>query len=80
MPSLPGAVGTFEGALGGALTLLTGDQSTALAVALTARLFNYVTSIVLGGYALSREGETISGVYRQLMNMRSRSESHDSTL
>jgi hypothetical protein len=80
VPSLPGAVGTFEGALGGALTLLTGDQSTALAVALTARLFNYVTSILVGGYALSREGETISGVYKQLLNLRSRSESHDPTL
>jgi uncharacterized protein (TIRG00374 family) len=80
IPSLPGAVGTFEGALGGALTLLTGDQSTALAVALTARVFNYVTSILLGGYALSREGETISGVYRQLMNLRSRNESRDPTL
>ena len=34
IPSLPGAVGTFEGAFGGALTLLTGDQSTALAVAI----------------------------------------------
>jgi uncharacterized protein (TIRG00374 family) len=80
VPSLPGAVGTFEGALGGALTLLTGDQSTALAVALTARLFNYVTSIVLGGYALSREGETISGIYKELMKLRSRTESHDPTL
>jgi uncharacterized membrane protein YbhN (UPF0104 family) len=80
VPSLPGAVGTFEGALGGALTLLTGDQSTALAVALTARLFNYVTSIVLGGYALSREGETISGIYRQLMSLRSRRESNDPTV
>ncbi len=74
VPSLPGAVGTFEGALGGALTLLTGDQSTALAVALTARLFNYLTSIVLGGYALSREGDTISGIYRQLLRLRSRNE------
>ena len=80
VPSLPGAVGTFEGALGGALTLLTGDQSTALAVALTARVFNYVTSIVLGGYALSREGDTISGMYRELMSLRSRSESDDPAL
>jgi len=77
VPSLPGAVGTFEGALGGALTLLTGDRSTALAVALTSRVFNYLTSIVLGGYALSREGETISGIYRELMKLRWRSETHD---
>jgi uncharacterized protein (TIRG00374 family) len=80
VPSLPGAVGTFEGAVGGALTLLTGDQSTALAVALTARFFNYLSSILLGGYALSREGQTISGIYRQLMSLRSGRESHDPSL
>ena len=64
VPSLPGAVGTFEGAFGGALTLLTGDQSTSLAVALTSRFLNYLTSIVLGGYALAREGQSLSGIYR----------------
>lgn len=71
VPSLPGAVGTFEGAFGGALTLLSHDQSTSLAVALTSRFFNYLTSLVLGGYALSREGQTLSGMYQQLMNLRS---------
>lgn len=74
VPSLPGAVGTFEGAFGGALTLLTGDQSTSLAVALTARFFNYITAIVLGGYSLSREGETLSGIYQQLVKFRSKGE------
>ena len=77
IPSLPGSVGTFDGAVAGALTLLTGDQSTSLAVALMARFFNYLTSIVLGGYALSREGQTISGIYQQLNSLRSRKESDD---
>jgi uncharacterized membrane protein YbhN (UPF0104 family) len=72
IPSLPGAVGTLEGAYGGALTLLSGDQSTALAIALTWRLFNYTYCGVLGLYALSREGQTISGIYHQLMSFRSR--------
>jgi uncharacterized protein (TIRG00374 family) len=80
VPSLPGAVGTFEGALGGALTLLTGDQSTSLAVALTSRFFNYLTSIVLGGYGLSREGETLSGIYQQLIRFRSKGGVYDSTV
>jgi uncharacterized membrane protein YbhN (UPF0104 family) len=66
IPSLPGAVGTYEGALGGALTFLSGDQSTALAAALTSHFFNYLTSGIIGLYALSREGETLMGVYRQL--------------
>ncbi|HJR79763.1 MAG TPA: lysylphosphatidylglycerol synthase transmembrane domain-containing protein [Anaerolineales bacterium] len=70
VPSLPGAVGTFEGAFGGAITLLTGDESTALAVALTGRLYNYVNSAVIGGIGLMREGQTLSGIYQQLMNFR----------
>lgn len=74
VPSLPGAVGTLEGALGGALTIVTGDQNTSLAVALTTHLMNYLTAIVLGGYSLSREGQTLSGIYQQLVKFRSKGE------
>ena len=70
IPSLPGAVGTFEGAIGGAMTLLTGDESTSLAVALTARLYNYINSGLIGGIGLLREGQTLSGIYEQLKNLR----------
>ena len=78
VPSLPGAVGTFEGAFGGAITLLTGDPSTAstaLAVALTGRLYNYINSSVVGGIGLLREGQTLSGIYGQLKNFRTKGES-----
>jgi uncharacterized protein (TIRG00374 family) len=71
IPSLPGAVGTFDGAIAGAITLLTGDQSTALAVALTARLYNYINSGAIGGIGLLREGQTLSGIYQQLRNFKS---------
>jgi uncharacterized membrane protein YbhN (UPF0104 family) len=70
IPSLPGGVGTFDGAIAAALTLLTGDQSTALAVALTARLYNYLNSGIIGGIGLLREGETLGGIYRELMALR----------
>jgi len=72
VPALPGGVGTFEGAISAALTLFTGDQSTSLAVALTARLYNYLNSGVLGGIGLAREGQTLSGVYQQLMDLRNK--------
>ena len=72
IPSLPGAVGTFEGAFGGAIALLTGDESTALAVALTGRLYNYINSGVVGGIGLLREGQTLSGIYEQLKNFRTK--------
>jgi glycosyltransferase 2 family protein len=74
IPSLPGAVGTFEGAVAGALTLVTGDQSTSLAVALTARFYNYLNSGVIGGIGLLREGQTLSGIYQQILNLRKKEE------
>ncbi len=77
VPSLPGAVGTFEGAFGGALTLLTGDQSTSLAVALISRFLNYLTSAALGGFALAREGQSLSGIYQQLVSFRTKGKSYD---
>lgn len=72
IPSLPGAVGTLEGAYGGALALLSGDQSTALAIALTWRVFNYTYTLTFGLYGLSREGQTIGGLYRELMKLTNR--------
>jgi uncharacterized protein (TIRG00374 family) len=78
VPSLPGAVGTFEGAIGGALTLLSGDQSISLAAALVSHFFNYLTSIVLGGYGLAREGETLSGLYQEIAKFRAKGDVYDS--
>ena len=72
IPSLPGGVGTFEGAFGGALYLLTGDQSTALAVALTGRLYNYLSTTIIGVIGLASEGETLSGIYQQLKDFRAK--------
>jgi uncharacterized protein (TIRG00374 family) len=73
IPSLPGGVGTLEGAMAGAVTLLSGDQSTALAVALVSRVLNYLYSGVFGLYGLSREGQTVSGIYQQLMKFQNHS-------
>ncbi len=70
IPAAPGSVGTSDGAIIWALTLLTGDESTALAVALTVRLYNYLNSGVIGGIGLMREGETLGGIYRELMAFR----------
>ncbi len=74
IPSLPGAVGTFDGAIVGALTLFTGDQSTALAAALAARFYNYLNSGVIGGIGLLREGQTLTGIYQQIKDFRKKDE------
>jgi len=77
IPSLPGAIGTFEGAFGGALTILTGDQSTALAASLAGRLYMYSSAIILGLIGLSSEGETLSGIYQQLRDFRAKENVHE---
>jgi len=69
VPSLPGAVGTYEGAMGGALALVTSNSAASLAAALTAHLLNYLSSGVPGIYGLSTEGQTLSGVYQQLVRL-----------
>jgi uncharacterized protein (TIRG00374 family) len=74
IPALPGGVGTFEGAVSAALFVFTHDQSTALAAALTMRLYNYLNSGLIGGIGLMREGQTLSGVYQQLMALRKKEE------
>ncbi|MEB2335000.1 MAG: lysylphosphatidylglycerol synthase transmembrane domain-containing protein [Anaerolineaceae bacterium] len=73
IPSAPGALGTFEGAIVFALTRFIPDESTAFAAALAMRLYNYINSIVVGAIGLSREGQTLSGVYQQLLNFRNKS-------
>jgi uncharacterized membrane protein YbhN (UPF0104 family) len=74
IPALPGAIGTLEGAFGGAVALLAGpgSESTALAVALTGRFYNYLNSGVIGGIGLLREGQTLSGIYEQLKKFRTK--------
>jgi hypothetical protein len=61
------------------MTLLSGDQSTALAAALTSHMFNYIFSGIFGLYGLSREGQTISGIYQQLRSVQVRPDAADSS-
>lgn len=66
-PSSPGALGVFEAALVGALTVgLKVDPSPATAFAITLHLSNYITTGLIGGYALLHEGETLTSLYERL--------------
>jgi uncharacterized protein (TIRG00374 family) len=68
-PSSPGAIGVLEFSLAGALALFGLNYSTAVAFALTAHLFNYISNGILGGYALARDGETLTDIYRRVRNL-----------
>lgn len=70
-PSSPGAVGVLELSIVGALAVFGLNSSTALAYALTGHLFNYLTNGILGAYALAKDGETLTGLYQSVRNIRS---------
>jgi glycosyltransferase 2 family protein len=65
-PSSPGSIGVLEGVIVAALAVLQLDYANSLAFAITVHLIQYLLSILLGAYGLSREGETLMGLYRQL--------------
>jgi uncharacterized protein (TIRG00374 family) len=70
IPSLPGAIGTLDAAVGGAITLLTQNIDTAAAFVIVLRLFNYLVTGVPALFALSTEGQTLAGLYRDVTRFR----------
>jgi len=70
IPALPGGVGTFEGIMGGAVLVVSGDEARSFAAAIMAHVLNYVVTGTIGVYALSREGQTLSSVYQELIKLR----------
>jgi uncharacterized protein (TIRG00374 family) len=66
LPSSPGAVGVFEGAVIGALAVFGLDPSKAFAYAIVMHFWSYLLTGILGGFALARDGESITGLFKQL--------------
>ncbi len=66
VPSSPGALGVFEAAMVGALGIFGKDPSTALALAITGHLLQYLVTGILGAYGLARDGESLTGLYRRI--------------
>lgn len=69
-PSSPGAVGVMELSMVGALAVFKLDASTALAMALTGHLINYLATGLIGAYGLAQDGMSLSGVYRQVRQIK----------
>ncbi len=66
LPSAPAALGVFEAAVVGALTLLGVDYEPALAYAVLAHALHFLTTTLLGAYALSREGQTLLDLWEMV--------------
>ena len=71
IPSLPGAIGTLDAAVGGAIVLLAQNIDTAAAFVVVMRLINYLVTGIPALFALSTEGQTLSGLYQDVTRFRS---------
>jgi uncharacterized protein (TIRG00374 family) len=71
IPSVMGSLGTYELGGTGALSLVGMPEEAALAYLLITHVIHMVVSTLVGIYALSREGETISQLYSDIVNSRS---------
>ena len=70
IPSLPGAVGTLEAAIVFAIETLSGNAAAAGGIAAMVRLFNYLFTSIVGLYGLNTEGQTLSGIYQKIKEIR----------
>lgn len=65
-PSSPGALGVFEAVLLGALAAFGIDPSSAAAFAISLHFIQYLSTGIFGVYALVVDGLSLTGLYRQL--------------
>lgn len=66
LPSAPAGLGVFEGALVAALAVLGMDQSKSLGMALVLHTIQIITTFILGGYGLFRQGWTLQKLIEQI--------------
>ncbi len=74
VPSSPGGLGVFEAAMVGALAIFGVNSSAALAAAITAHVIQYAITGVLGVFALVRDGELLTGLYRRMRSIQPEAE------
>ncbi len=66
VPSVMAALGTYELGAVTALSLVGMNQAYILAYTLVVHVIHLISSSLIGGYALSREGQTISRLYAEI--------------
>jgi uncharacterized membrane protein YbhN (UPF0104 family) len=60
VPSAPASAGVFELVAVQALQIFHVDKNVALSFALTLHAVSFLSAVILGGWALAREGETVA--------------------
>lgn len=68
IPSAPAALGTYEAAMVGALSILGINQTSALAYAITLHFLQILVTGILGVTGLIRQGYSLGDLFRDLQN------------
>lgn len=66
VPSAPASLGVYEASMVGGFLLLDVPVEQALALAITAHLIHIAITGLVGGFALARDGQSLSGIYLRL--------------
>jgi glycosyltransferase 2 family protein len=77
-PSSPGALGVMELSIVGSLSVFGLDPAKSLAFAFTLHLVQYLTTGVIGGYALAKDGESLASMYAHVRNIKENDPEHPS--
>jgi uncharacterized protein (TIRG00374 family) len=67
IPSAPAALGVYEATMVAAVVVLGGEESSALAVALTMHVLQFISCGIFGIWGLAREGQSLSSLYSRLL-------------
>jgi glycosyltransferase 2 family protein len=70
LPSMAASLGTFEGAATGAMVLAGASPEVGLAYALVIHVIHLLVSSIIGGIALSQEGESLKNLIADLRGAR----------
>jgi glycosyltransferase 2 family protein len=70
IPSAPAALGVFEASLVGALAILGISNTSALAYAIIMHFMQFVTTGLIGFYALAREGKSIGKLFGEATSLK----------
>ena len=70
IPSAPAGLGVFEAAAVGAFSLMGLSTSTGLAIAFVSHFISIFLTGLIGMYGIFKDGESITGLYQQLRNLR----------
>jgi len=77
LPPSPGAIGVFEIAAVAGLLVFGYERETALSIAILWHGMQLLTTAILGGWGLSRQGRSLGDLIRKVQSLLQNRKAHD---